>query len=350
MESEKRRELDPTFKQMIMTVLEPLSVTVETEVEVSRLPRTIDVIVVAESDEAHEQLRTQTPFGHFRTHNQIEFKGEHDPLTLDDYAYILGRSYLYIGDHKTILDEMTVTIICARKPRNVLKRVSAGHTFANVGAGLYQNGAVPQITLVVINELPETAENYPLLLFAGNEKKFREVFLKLLAENRLEFVSYALRVRPHLTEDLLVMNGIYEDNLKIIARDMGEDILPHISPEKRLQGISPEKRLQGISPEKRLEGISPDYLLDHLLSQMSSGQVVELMSVEEVALLKKLRAEKMIFNKLDALSTAEERIGLIEALAADDRAIALDEENREKLLEGLDDAEQSKLLAWIAEQ
>lgn len=86
----KRHELDPTFKQMLLKFLEPFPVTIETEVEVSRLPRTIDVIVVTQSADAHEQLKLHTPFGHFRPYNQIEFKGISDRLTAKTISRFWG--------------------------------------------------------------------------------------------------------------------------------------------------------------------------------------------------------------------------------------------------------------------
>ena len=247
----KRHELDPTFKQMLLKFLEPFPVTIETEVEVSRLPRTIDVIVVTQSEDAHEQLKLHTPFGHFRPYNQIEFKGMSDRLTNQNYPTILGRTYFYISEHKVAFTDMSVTIVCARKPITILDRRIPSHTFTEKEAGVYQNDGFPQVTIIVINELPLTNINIPLILFAGNEAKFREAVLQLLAENNVEYVSYALLIRPQQTQELAEMTNRYEENMKIIARDMGADMIKYIDPELRLEGISPELRLEGIEPKER---------------------------------------------------------------------------------------------------
>lgn len=66
MAEEKRRELDSTFKPVIKNVLAPLPVEVRTEVEVSRLPRKINVLVLAKSADSLHQLRTRSPFRQVR--------------------------------------------------------------------------------------------------------------------------------------------------------------------------------------------------------------------------------------------------------------------------------------------
>jgi len=45
----------------------------QTQVEVSRLPRTMDALVIIEQFDYLLKLKLETLFGYFRVHNQIEF-------------------------------------------------------------------------------------------------------------------------------------------------------------------------------------------------------------------------------------------------------------------------------------
>lgn len=58
--------------------------------------------------------------------------------------------------------------------------------------------------------------------------------------------------------------------------------------------------------------------------------------------------EKSVWQPLHIVSTAQERIKLIEAMPEDRQVVMILMKNREKLLEGLDDVEQDKLLSWVA--
>ena len=92
--------LDPVFKEVMTSNFAQLALPVETQVEISRLPRTMDALVVLEETTEREKVRAQTVFNYFRVHNQIEFKGKEDPLTREEYNLIRGRSYLYLGEKR----------------------------------------------------------------------------------------------------------------------------------------------------------------------------------------------------------------------------------------------------------
>lgn len=87
---EPRQQVNPVFKQVLLDELTPFTKALQTEVEVSRLPRTIDALVtLATADELH-RVRAETPFFYFGMRNQVEFKGREDPLTVAGYHLING--------------------------------------------------------------------------------------------------------------------------------------------------------------------------------------------------------------------------------------------------------------------
>ena len=59
---EPRAQVDPVFKQVLTEELTPLTKALQTEVEVSRLPRTIDALVTLAIADELQRVRTETPF------------------------------------------------------------------------------------------------------------------------------------------------------------------------------------------------------------------------------------------------------------------------------------------------
>ncbi|MCE7990049.1 MAG: hypothetical protein DYG89_53570 [Caldilinea sp. CFX5] len=191
---------------------------------------------------------------------------------------------------------MTVSIVSAGRPRTVIKYAKKARErpfAATAEPGYYKTAEKPPVYLIVINELPVISKNYPLLLFASNEQKFREALAQMIVAGKHTYVRYAYRVRPHVTKEVLIMAGkarsLPRKDLKFMANDIGPEIvdlmepqdliknmspkkqkrlLSLFSPEARLASLSPEERLANLSPEEFLKGISPEKqkaLLDSLL-------------------------------------------------------------------------------------
>ena len=285
----------PVFKQVLTFHCGQWDIWLQTEFEVSRLPRTIDAIIRLDPSQKEEQLQSQTPFGHFRAHNLIEFKGRRDPLTIAEYHLILGRAYLYLGEHDILPHQTTVTIVSARKPRRVLSH-RLGIGFQPLGGGYYvRNNGDLMVYLIVANELLIVPKNYSLLLFVASAKKFRQFLQQLVEERNWDYIRFAYRLRPKITKEVLTMAGRYslpKKDLKFMAKNIGAEILPFLSPEERLQGLSSEERLRGLSSEERLQGVNPRDLLMHLSTKVQQRPL----DAGELRMLKQLlerQEEKM---------------------------------------------------------
>lgn len=250
---EKQDAIDPVFKEVIHFRFGLLNIPVQTQVEVSRLPRTMDALIILKQNQEREKVQLQTPFGHFGVYNQLEFKGIRDALTIWGYHLIVGRAHLYIGDNKIPASQMTVTIVCASKPRRVL--TGYDHVrFNALGDGHYISLGELPVHIIVINELPMAAKNYPLLLFTSSRRKFRQFLKQMLEERNLDYIHFAYRVHPQLTKEVLAMAGRHrmpKKDLEFIANDIGTELLPFIRTEDLLKHLSLEERLRGLNAEER---------------------------------------------------------------------------------------------------
>jgi len=228
----------------------------------------MDALAVLKRKADIEKVRNDTPFHYFLVYNQIEFKGKNDRLTIAGLRLILGRANLYMGENKIPVSQMTVTIICARKPMQVLLHSQAEVSWKPLGSGYYRSKDKLPVNLIVINELDIIPKNYPLLLFASSKRKFREFLQDAINRNSEAYVAFAYLVEPKIAEEVTMNTkfNLPQKKLEDIASVLGarlapflkEDILRCLSPEERLEGLSPEKRLEGLSVEEILSGLNDE--------------------------------------------------------------------------------------------
>ncbi len=241
----KHNHIDPVFKQVLVSMSDKLKVPLETQVEVSRLPRTIDAVIKLPTKEEIARVESETPFVRLRANSQIEFKAIDDPLTPAGYHLILGRTHLYLGEHKLSASQMSVSIVCAAKPITVLSHRPDDVLFKKMQKGYYINSTKPPVVIIVINELPIIPKNYPFLLFASSEKKFREFLRHLFQERDLGYVHYAYRVRPEVTKEELQMLTkdpyLSEKDFHFIVQDIGPQLINYFPVEERLAGLAAEE-------------------------------------------------------------------------------------------------------------
>jgi hypothetical protein len=293
---EESQAIDPVFKQIVEEEFAAYNAACQTEYEVGRLPRTIDAFVTVEDEEERQKIQTETPFFYLLKHSQLEFKGRGDRLTKSGYVKIRGRMEFLLSGKQVSPATMTVTIISAGKPRTVFTyaRKEREQPFvATTEKGYYKTKGKPPIYLIVINELPIVPKNYPLLVFASSQQKFRNFLQQMITEGNRTYIRYAYEVRPQVTKEVLTMAGISSrlsrKDLEFMAEDIGRDLVAVMDPKDVMQAMepqdvlegmdgekqrqllalfSPEERLADMSAEELLKGISPETqkaLLDFLL-------------------------------------------------------------------------------------
>lgn len=295
---ETHTHIDPVFKQILEDKLIPMKAGVETEVEVNRLPLKIDAIITVDTEEARQHLQNETPFFYFLTCNQVEFKGEEDPFTVREYYRVFGRTNFYLSEHDTEPDTMTVTIVCANKPKNVLAYKQFRDRFRRLQPGYYRSANRPQLYLIVIRELPPIPKNYLLLLFTGDAAQFRACLEQMLAEGNIAYLPYAWRTRPDITQEVMKMKRrdgkmTYEESLQFLVKDFGDDIIKILPVEKRLEGLDPTQRLEGLTSEQILTALSQK----HLLTDRSMAYLLQQVSLEE----RKVIMEQLLQSLLAAI-------------------------------------------------
>ena len=339
-DSETGSAIDPIFKHMITMLFQGPGINIQTEVEVGFLPLRIDVVIGIQTPEALRAIRDQTPYEHFLTDNVIEFKGPGDRLTIDGFYRIVTRSFRYFLEHEVSISEMTVTIICAQTPRKVLSQPDFG--FQKIAKGYYFCNVIGlKIYLIAINELPIEPMYYSLMLFASSKRKSQEMIEEIVKSGLVEYIPYAYRIHPKLTEEALKMSDKYTQNLEYIAENMGQDLLPFISSEDRVRDLTPAERLEGLDVAERLEGLDAAERLEGLdvaerLEGLDAAERLEGLDAAE-------RLEGLdVAERLEGLDVAERLEGLdaterLEGLSLEDRIGDLSDGDRQALRQLLEE-------------
>lgn len=254
----------------------------QTQVEVGRLPKTLDAVVVADESQ-RAQIVQWFPFDYFQRYNLLEFKSPTDPLTPDEYKRVIARAYLFLAEvGENDLREVTVTIITATKPRKVLKGVPQLVQFAEEASGRYISDDKLSVRVLVAPELPLERRNYLLLLFARGQK-LRETLLRLAQEGWWEIVRLAYLLHPKEASEVLAMSRRYptlEENIRFIVRDLGaekllREIVAMMDEDPELAKRLSSEMVRGLGAERLLRGITEELgreRIEQLLREMDEEQ------------------------------------------------------------------------------
>ncbi|MFQ6041481.1 MAG: hypothetical protein ACE5PV_11545 [Candidatus Poribacteria bacterium] len=223
-ESEKKASnpYDALFKEVMNERFNELGIPIKTEEEVSRKPRTIDVVVTCAKEEI-EKARRETTFDFFSKNNIIGFKSPGDRLTIWEYHKIRGRAHLYIAEKQLTTEETIICAVCSNNPRKVLHQSQDTVEFTMIKSWHYISNEKIPFHVVIISKLQIEYKNYPLLLFAP-ARKFKEFVKHAIENNRLKYLEYAYLLHPKETKEVLMMTGkipIPEENVKFIVNDLG---------------------------------------------------------------------------------------------------------------------------------
>jgi len=258
---------DALFKQVMTDRFTELQIPILTEQEVSRRPRTIDIVITCTEEDIEKAMR-ETTFDFFSSNNTIAFKSLVDPLTIWEYHKIRGRVHFYIAENKLDAEDIVICAVCSSKPRKVLYSSQNVVEFTMEKPWHYVSNEKIPFHVVIIRELEIQYKNYPLLLFAPMSK-FREFLEHAIENNRLEYLGYAYMLHPQQTKEVLMMTGkipIPEENVKFIVKDLTpERILRYIDIEDRLRGIGAEDRLNGLNHEelKKLQKLLSEKIVEN---------------------------------------------------------------------------------------
>jgi Domain of unknown function (DUF4351) len=279
---------DDTAKDFYRKLFEEWGLTVETQREVFFRGRAIDLVVTCPTAEQRHRLQS-TRFAHFRRLNALEFKGIHDPLTIQDYNKIMMRAWGLgaVQKKKTkknrpdlgvilktedtqdpelsnrhlnqLPSQRTLTIICVTKPDKILELPKEFRFQTTAETGIYYCPARIAQWLICPTELELKPINYPLLPLARG-KKLADFIALCFKEGLLDYISLTLRIG--LTADpLTIWQKILEvQRMQTHDVEVHEAVIPYI-----------ERYFQAFPEDLRRLSITNALLAEKLQQGMQQG-------------------------------------------------------------------------------
>ena len=136
--------------------------TFENEHQLGTKPKQIDVLIIKK--ESENELRKN--IGKiFRKFNIIEYKSPKDYLSIDDFYQVYGYACFFKADTKKVdeikAEEITITFVCKRKPKKLIKHLKAKRGFRIEGKdGIYMiYGDFFPMQIILTSKLSDT-ENF----------------------------------------------------------------------------------------------------------------------------------------------------------------------------------------------
>jgi hypothetical protein len=207
------RPLNEVFKNKIKVHFEKFAI-VKTEVEILRLPRRMDLLVIEADTPIKEHVSL---FQYFKKFNIIEFKSEADELNL--YGYLKMGYYLHaflLREEGAFPKNTTLTLVSTFKPKIPVDRIS----WMEIRKGLYlvKGLGIVDLHIVVIDELSRrNTEEYNWLKTFVSKKNRKnviiEAFIKGSEEDR---------------EELLLL---YKEEIEQILKELGIDMISALKKE-----------------------------------------------------------------------------------------------------------------------
>jgi hypothetical protein len=147
----------PAFVQAIKLELEAYRDALEfiTEYRLTSEPLEIDMVIVKKAPGlVIEKNIART----FRLINIMEYKSPDDYFSVYDFYKVLSYAFLYMALNKIAIEDITVSIIESRHPRNLLKYLEEKNCrITEISTGIYHIDGYPiAIQIIESKKLPET--------------------------------------------------------------------------------------------------------------------------------------------------------------------------------------------------
>jgi len=313
------QDYDSAYKAFYESLFQRWNVPVETEVEISRRARTIDVVIKCLL--THLRLLKDTAFWFFRRINSFELKSPEDPLNLAGYMMIVSRAYGLLAKQTKEEDRLpsnaTITIVCSVRPDKILDGLKTEFAFFPTSEpGVYLSEKEIDRRIIVATELDVVEKNYPLLILAKGEKLL-EFFEEIVRKGLTEYIEIMFRVGVSIDPETL-MEGVrrmrerspeYQASLERAFTNLftfSPESMERISPfrevlEEQRRVLEEEKRNTIIQAKRQ----DLSLLLESKFGSLSEEIVSQLKAIRDVDELDRL------FRRTLNAQTLEE-IGILE--------------------------------------
>ncbi|MEW6617913.1 MAG: hypothetical protein AB1422_00950 [bacterium] len=248
-----KKKWHPYFSNVLKHLLEPKGFTVETEVEVGKMPLRIDIVVIKKGKDA-DVKSLPFVFQSFTDYNVIEYKSPGDRFTRNDFDRLFAYVLLFkIKKNIEWRRQINVYALLSGGIKGIEDYIRGnGHKLAKIKEGLYFADFGFNFYLIQLDRLEVTPENYGLILFTSGES-IRELARgigskreDILEVELVELIETGLYLHPdEFKEEVKLMPQTLADRPDIIG-----ELADIVGVDKFIQGIGKERLLRSLGEEE----------------------------------------------------------------------------------------------------
>lgn len=301
---EKKRPSPKQFEarliQLLRRLFEKLKLRVRDHLKVGELPLEIDVVVVSSKPEwIPDSTKFPKLFAHFRRHNVLEVKTEHDRFEVKDLPKLLAYGWHYMA--KFGLEEVhdvTLTALVHHLTPRVLKALPK-FGFVEVMPNVYRREADMVAYVIAFGDLPDEMLPEELRAFTNRDRRQQLLLSCLGNKKKSPIVETILELFESEVKNIML--NIREKTLKNILSVVEGKKMAAALGEKRLISLLGEKKVISALGKKKLiaalgaEGVisalgdkrtvaaflKNKQLLQALLAQLDAEQLRDVLAKKE---------------------------------------------------------------------
>ncbi|MEW6609090.1 MAG: hypothetical protein AB1414_16875 [bacterium] len=248
-----KKKWHPYFSNILKYLLEPKGFTVETEVEVGKMPLRIDIVVIRKGKDA-DVKSLPLVFQSFTDYNVIEYKSPGDRFTGNDFDRLFAYVLLFkIKEGIQWRRQINVYAFISGGIKGIESYIRRnGHELAMIKDGFYFADFGFNFYLIQLDKLEMINENYGLILFTSGDK-IKELVKEIGSKgdsvsklDLLELFETGLYLHPEeFKEEVKLMPQTLADRPDIIG-----ELADIVGVDKFIQGIGKERLLRSLGEEE----------------------------------------------------------------------------------------------------
>jgi hypothetical protein len=286
------KQFEARLIQLLRRLFEKLNLRVKDHLKVGELPLEIDVVVVSPKPNwIPDAAKFPKLFDHFRRHNVLEVKTEHDRFEVNDLPKLLAYGWHYMA--KFGLEEVrdvTLTALVHHLTPKVQKALPK-FGFVEVMPNIFRRDADMVAHVIAFGNLPDEMLPEELQAFTNRDRR-RQLLLSSLGNKKKSSIVETI-LDLFESEVKNIMLNIREKSLKNILSAVGDKkIVSTLGAKRVVSALGKEKFISALGEEKVISALGEEKIFSALgnkkiiASLMKNKQLLQ-------ALLAQLDAEQL---------------------------------------------------------
>jgi len=292
------KQFEARLIQLLRRLFEKLSLRVKDYLKVGALPLEIDVVVVSSKPKwIPDSTKFPKLFDHFRRHNVLEVKTEHDRFEAKDLPKLLAYGWHYMA--KFGLEEVgdvTLTALVHHLTPRVQKALPK-FGFFEVTPNIYRRDSDMVAYVIAFGDLSDEMLPEELQAFTNRDRRRQLLLSSLGNKKKSPIVETILDLFESEVKNIML--NIREKSLKNILSAVGDKkIVSTLGAKRVVSALGKEKFISALGEEKVISALGKE----KVISALGEEKIFSTLGDKKIiaSLLKNKQLLQSLLDQLDA--------------------------------------------------